>query len=270
MNDVILYSGGLDSFLVHQKLTSEGKNVRLVYFNIGSKCCSQEIELFRSHDFEQVISEPVEVYDNLRMGFLETSTAFVPNRNILAAVMAHSVTNSDKIWIGGTLSDRVNDNNEKVFSYLSNLLTYMYNKQITITSPFYNDHKCNLIKEYVSTNGWNHYKNSRLAQLALIKATFSCYTPGVKQNVVYTFDDNDNCYGLTKECLECPACFRKCMSLYSGGIFIPMKNTEKSKELVDHYMNEAVEGLKDDNDIMKDRFLATKNYVEKLRNCWEN
>lgn len=267
----VLYSGGLDSFLTlnHLKTFTDDtrNNMTLLYFNLGAKCNNSEIELFNSANFKRYVSEHVHISDCLNMGNLEDAHAYIPNRNILAAIMAHSITNSDYIWIGGTKSDRVNDNNSRVCTDLSNMLTYMHDKEITVDSAFYDFHKCELVKEFTETKGWGNYESNTEAKHALIYSTFSCYNPCFcKKTVTAVIDDDDYKEIVTydtKECLTCPACFRKNMSLYAGGIFIPMKITDSSKSMIKKYYDEAVENIDDEN--MKPRYEATISYVDALK-----
>ena len=266
MQHVILYSGGLDSFLTRQYLTSKKIDSILLYFNIGARCTGAEIELFNKDDFKSVINEGVTISDVLSLGSMETESAYIPNRNIIAAIAAQSVFDANNIWIGGTLSDRVNDNNDEVFRDLSNLLSKMHQRKITITSPFYGEHKCDVVRDYVLTNGWGHYTNQQDARKSLIKATFSCYNPLSSEQDVEIKCAEEVLTIKTKECLECNACFRKCMSMFAGGIFIPMKRTDKSVDIVRHYIDEA----KNSNDsAMKSRFNMTIRYGDALGTYWK-
>lgn len=265
MNDVILYSGGVDSFLVHHALNRDNIQHSLLYFDLGGKYSENEVSLFQSNEFKHYIGQEVKISKCLNMGVLEHDDAYIPNRNIVATIMAHSVCGYDNIWIGGTLSDRVNDNNSEVFLRISDLLSHVHGKKITITSPFWNDHKCQLVKDFVDTNGWTQYESRITAQQALINSTFSCYYPNETKIVTACIDDTKYHAYYTKECLNCPACFRKVMSLFSGGIFIPMKF--EALPLISKYTKEAVDYINSDNDgIMKPRMEATIQYEESFRN----
>jgi len=273
VNDVVLYSGGIDSFLVHHYLCKQGIDHKLLYFDLGGKYSVNEVELFENYIFKRNIKQDVIVSECLQMGELEHEDAFIPNRNILAAIMAHSVTNYDRIWVGGTLSDRVNDNNQKVFETISSLLSDMYQKTITVDSPFWQNHKPDLVKEFVEDNGWKQYDSKLEARKALVYSTFSCYYPvSEKHSVDIYFDDADTLYcTLTSECMNCPACFRKCMSLYDGGIFIPM--SKNAKTIAEKYYNESKEYIKQSDDVFGDtsmlgRMEATVKYCDHLFEYW--
>ena len=272
MNDVVLYSGGLDSFLVHHHLNKINRPHKLLYFDLGGRYRINEVSLFESYIFKRNIKQEVEVSECLRMGSLEHEDSFIPNRNILAAIMAHSVTGYSNIWIGGTLSDRVNDNNREVFNKLSNLLTEMYSKHpfcetINVTSPFWDLHKPDLIRDFCSSKGWGQYHSDFDAKKALVESTFSCSNPISEEKVCKVFYDNccDKFEILTKQCMKCPACFRKCMSLFAGGIFVPL--SEDARSIVDKYYNEAV---KDQSSSMRGRMMATIEYCNYLTNYWSH
>lgn len=269
MNDVVLYSGGLDSFLVHHYLKKNDIDHRLLYFDLGGKYSNNEISLFQSDKFISTLNQNVEISKCLNMGSLEHEDAYIPNRNIVATIMAHSICNCDNIWIGGTLSDRVNDNNREVFLHISNLLSKVHNKKITVTSPFWDDHKCALIKYFVDNNGWGLYNNRIDVQQSLINCTFSCYYPDEEKTVTAIIDNNTQYKYTTRECMKCPACFRKAMSLLAGGIFVPLKFTAQA--LINKYNEEAIRYINDaDNDrVMLPRMLATIRYEEKFRQAMD-
>lgn len=266
-NNVIMYSGGLDSFLTYKYLINN-KDIKdtlsLLYFNLGARCTSAEIELFNTDSFKKhVTCDSFLISDALNLGDLETESAYIPNRNILAAITVNSITGADRIWIGGTLSDRVNDNNDHVCYQLSNLLSSMHNKDIKIDSPFYDQHKCDIVRNYIETNGFGHYNDKHEAQISLLESTFSCYNPLSTARIVNTFIDREVIQIKTRECLCCPACFRKCMSMYAAGIYIPMGDSNVSKKIIERYYREAKKEI-DCDCIMRPRYSATINYVDRF------
>lgn len=282
MNNVVMYSGGIDSFLTHQWLKHNAIDHELIYFNLGTKYANDEINMFQSDGFISYVKEKVNISDCLHMGSLEHEDAHVPNRNILTAIMANSVTGYDNIWIGGTLSDRTNDNTSKCFKTLSSLLSYVNDRKITISSPFWMNHKPDLVKSYVETNGWSLLPDRNEARKSLVLSTFSCYYPNESKVVEVMFEDPEDSiyqerkpiYIETTECLECKACFRKCMSLYAGGIRIPMLKTDKSMTIVNEYECEAIESLNriretHSADLMKSRYEWTIRYCDYVRKAWK-
>ena len=276
MNDVIMYSGGVDSFLVHQWLRSNKIDHELIYFNLGGKYSNNEINLFNTDAFLKYVGQNVSISDCLHMGSLEEEDAHIPNRNLLTAIMAQSVTGYQNIWIGGTMSDRTLDNTFDCFHRLSSLLSIVNKKKIKVTSPFWANHKAELVKQYVNSKGWNLCESNNDARDSLITSTFSCYYPNEEKKVKIVYrDSEDTIYTghetreiITTECLNCKACFRKCMSLFAGGIMIPMLKTEESIKLVTDYYNESMEGLQNPDDPMSIRYQWTIRYCDYLKQLW--
>ena len=273
MKTVVLYSGGLDSFLTHMNLKFRKIDHSLLYFDLGGKYSKCERDLFNSEGFHKWVDEPVQISSNLMMGNLEDETAYIPNRNILAAIMAHSITDADVIYLGGTLSDRVNDNNPVLFAEIGKMLSNVHQKNIKIGSRFFKWHKPDIVKSFVLTNGFKNYETIDDAKTALVEATFSCYYPDsedAKYYVTffkggYNWDKIEAYHQIEVKdnvCLECPACFRKNMSLFAGGIFVPMWNTDTAKETITHYYEEAKKHIHDHRDPMHSRYVWTLRYCK--------
>lgn len=268
---VLLYSAGLDSFLTYQYLKECGIDFDMVYFDSGARCCSAELEILNSDLFKKIIGN-VEIRKELFFKDIEQDDAFIPNRNILAAICAQGLNNYDVIYLGNSLSDRVNDNNKLVFDKVGDLLSNMYDKKIEVTSPFYDRHKCDILLDCLNYN-WNDINLKASIYDIAFNLTFSCYNPKKKEIKTYCEFDNRNFIKHTKECGECAACFRKRVVLNYYGLFIPMKMTDKSKTMINKYEREAKSVLKtskyEDKEKMLPRFLSTIDYVEKLKKYYE-
>jgi len=216
IKEAILHSVGLDSFILKHYLFIHGHKFDCLYFNHGGRYVENEMKYLDSN---------VKIITNLCFADIEKPDAFIPNRNILMSVMANSL-GYDKIWIGGSASDRVNDNNEKVFDQLSDFLTKMTGKVVKVDSPFWNCYKEDMIRWYINNGGTPEH---------LITKTFSCFNPLKEQRIVMRYSNPlDNFDYTTTECLNCPACFRKCVSVWSAGHFIPFIN----KDIIKKYKNE--------------------------------
>lgn len=255
--EVLLYSGGLDSFLTFQYLKKLNHNVDLVYFDSHAKCCEAELQLFSDSLFKEVIGN-VEVRDELFFKDIEQDDAFIPNRNVLAIICAQGLRNYDVIYLGSSLSDRVNDNNKIVFDKISDLLSHMYDKKITVTSPFFDIHKCDIMKDFIE-NDWNNLIPRYTINVIADELTFSCYDP--------SYD------GKWKECQCCPACFRKRVVFNYCGYFMPMRDTNEVRNMVEKYYDEAkskliLTNISHEFDNMIPRFKSTIDYVENLKEFW--
>lgn len=251
--DVLLYGGGIDSFIARQYLVDHGlprpQDLCCLYFNHGGRYTSNELDKIEELPFPVVINNFMQFKD------IETHDAFIPNRNILLATMANSF-GYDKIWIGGTKSDRVNDNNEKVFERLSEFLTSVHGRYIKIDSPFWDCYKDDAVKWYVK----------RYDPMNLVKHTFSCYDPlpEKRETFVAIVDEKTTTVNTwfsyhTEECLMCSACFRKCAVLYSGGLLLRFANKEIIRKYEKEFENEI---------LLNTRAERTLSYINRIPPAW--
>lgn len=222
--EAILCSVGLDSFILKRYLELYKHKFDCLYFNHGGRYVENEMKY---------LDPSVKIITNLNLKDIEALDAFIPNRNILMSIMANSL-GYDKIWIGGSASDRVNDNNEKVFNQLSEFLTSMTGKTVRIDSPFWNSYKEDMIRWYVRSGG---------STIDLITKTFSCFTPlSVPQKIEMRYSNPvDNFSYETTECLNCPACFRKCAAIWSIDHFIKFYNPDIIKKYKTEFTNCLIE-----------------------------
>jgi len=221
---VLLYSGGIDCFLAHWKINLE--DPILVYYNIRTRYAMAEMKFLQEKKVNVLVD------NTFSFGDIEEDTAFVPNRNLHLAMHA-ACKYSPKVYIGGTASDRVSDNNKDIMNLLSCITNKSVDRgeEIVITSPFWDTHKCELAQQYCED----------FSPESLERSTFSCYTP--------TKED--------KECLNCVACFRKSVILNSIGIF---RNT-RNRTIVKKYWME----FKDDEDAeVNPRKKTTLEYVKRI------
>lgn len=135
MKIVILYSGGLDSFILkkYAEKTYPDAEVKCLYYKHGADSEDKEIE--RLPDFVEVRNldwlsqkiRPVVKKDDPFAGAI-----YIPGRNLVFAVLAASQELADEIWMG-TVWDEDNpqgtDKNELFRSSTSSLISY-------VLSPF--------------------------------------------------------------------------------------------------------------------------------------
>ena len=225
VKEAILHSAGLDSFILKHYLDIHGHKFDCLYFNHGGRYVKNEVKYLDSY---------VKIITNLNLRDIEALDAFIPNRNILMSVMANSM-GYDKIWIGGSASDRVNDNNEKVFEQLSDFLTKMNGRVIKVDSPFWHVYKEDMIEWFLKNGGKIH---------DLAEKTFSCFEPlktpqNIQLTTQYTYQ--------TTECLNCPACFRKCVSMWSARVYIPFNNKSIIKKYQTEFSNCLIKTPRSEN-----------------------
>lgn len=206
MKEALLFTAGIDSFIARKYLLDHGRKFDNLYFNHKGKYCNVELEYIKRLDIY------VDVIENMNFSSIEQPSAFIPNRNVLMTIMANSL-GYDMIWIGGSKSDRVCDNNEKVFSNLSEFLSRMNGKHISIDSPFWDCYKEDMIRWYITTS-----VDQIQAKKELLMNTFSCFTPLPDYQNQEVFINGNKTKNITRECWNCNACFRKNAVLYSCGI----------------------------------------------------
>ena len=238
VREAMLCSVGLDSFILKRYLELQRHEFDCLYFNHGGRYVENEMKYLDSS---------TKIITNMCFQEIEMPNAFIPNRNILMSIMANSL-GYYAIWIGGSASDRVNDNNEKVFEQLSDFLTKMTGRITKVDSPFWNSYKEDMILWYVRNGGVPEH---------LISKTFSCFNPlPVAQKISLRYSNSmDNFDYDTTECLNCAACFRKCVSIWSTGHFIPFRNIDIVKKYKIEFTNCLIETTRSRN---------TLSYIKKL------
>ena len=237
--ECLLFTSGIDSYIARDYLIDQGHDFDCLYFNHGGRYCENEIRKIKMLPFNVLIT------DRLFLGDLEEEDAHIPNRNILMTIMAQSM-GYQKVWLGGSLSDRVGDNKSEVYQRLSELLSSINESYTRIDSPFYDCYKDDMVKWWVSKHP------SQRINLAM--DTFSCFLP--LNEPTETEITVQGCKGkfYTDECLCCAACLRKCAVLWSGDIFIQ----HKARPLIDHYEKEFSKPV-----IENSRSIGTMNYIKR-------
>lgn len=177
---ILLFSGGIDSFVAYHYL---GKP-QTVYFNLHTKYSDKELKVVKSLIPDTSIEDCINFESREEAG-----TAFVPYRNLHLALLANKY--SDTIVIAGLKDDMVNDKNEVVFLQFSRLMSDMMGRTITVTSPFWDMTKADVVRWYLHNGG----TKEQLLQ------TISCYS---EEDTIY--------------CGKCPACFRKWNALQYNGV----------------------------------------------------
>ena len=210
-SSVTLYSGGIDSFILLEYVRQcIDKDTKPIYFDMGHRYSGVE------RDFVNKTPGALIDDESIYLGDIEEKSAFIPNRNILLATVAVSKY-SNKIFVGGSKSDRICDNNETVFNLLAELLTKTDGRGnvITITSPFWEMYKDDMVGWY--TNVVNK------GQTRLLTETFSCFQPLSAPNTVSVFliGSSTSINYTSRHCFSCPACFRRNAVLSNTAYILP-------------------------------------------------
>lgn len=211
MKKVLLYSGGMDSWLIDKLWKPDIK----LYVNMHTEYSQQEIS--RLPKDVKVVDFPLVQYS------LENS--IIPLRNAYLFMVACNETGFESVMIclGALNGDRINDKSTLFVNLLQPLLTYLYmpqqsqpGKEVTVALPFKDYSKRELLEQYVKEGGTleEAWQNS-----------FSCYHP---------IHD--------KPCLSCKACFRKAIPFIVAG----RKFQDSEKEKIKNYVNKMVLNNMDD------------------------
>lgn len=185
MKKVLLYSGGMDSWLISNIWKPDIK----LYVNMHTRYSEQEIKKIKENN------EDVTIID-FPLGQWEREDAIIPLRNLYLVMVACNITYDEdvEICLGATAGDRVLDKSSEFVTKTNDLLNYLYKpqhwipkgKQVKINIDFKSKTKTELIKMFVE-NGGNIDE--------AFHKSFSCYNP------------INGC-----ECWKCKPCFRKFVS----------------------------------------------------------
>lgn len=188
MKKVLLYSGGMDSWLIDKIWKPDLK----VYVNMHTRYSEEELKK---------LDESVTVID-FPLGQWERPDAIIPLRNLYLVMAICNITNSEDvdICLGATAGDRVLDKSYIFASKATDLLNYLYQpqwwipqgKKVRVNIDFKDKTKEDLLALYVDQGGNldDAFNNS-----------FSCYNPDLNGH----------------ECWHCKPCFRKFVAFDSVG-----------------------------------------------------
>lgn len=201
MKKVLLYSGGMDSWLIDKIWKPDVK----LYIDMNTRYSKEEIERLP----DDVIIE------KLDLGKWEREDAIIPLRNLYLVMLATNY--GDDICLGATAGDRVLDKSPQFAYKASDLLSFLYTKQhwteerkINVNLDFKGMTKKELISKYLQEGG-----NLEEA----VNGSFSCYYP----------EDN-------QECWQCKPCFRKYVAFKMNGYDFGAK----IDNIVKNYMAENI------------------------------
>lgn len=214
MKKVLLYSGGMDSWLIDKIWKPDIK----VYVNMHTRYSDEEIKKIKERN------EPVLIVD-FPLGQWERDDAIIPLRNLYLVMVMCNITGSEDvdICLGATAGDRVLDKSPEFVDKANDLLNYLYQpqhwipqgKKVRINIDFKSKTKTQLIKEFVEAGG-----NIDEA----FKRSFSCYNP-----------QGD------KECWQCKPCFRKYVSFKLNGYKF---DAETEKTVIEYLEREIIPQIK--------------------------
>jgi 7-cyano-7-deazaguanine synthase len=217
---VLMFSGGLDSYLALLTLLDNGINPKLVYVQHGSK--NDEEQLKQAKRLAVLHGKELIVDGSLSLGGWERENAFIPNRNGFLAFVGALYGN--RIWFAIMDGEQTYDDcKQDTFLAISLSLSKLSGTPVTVDSPFWHLTKAEVIKRL-----------SREFQIKL-PLTYSCHK------------------GTDKHCGECSACFRRAVAFQLNNIKEEYITNPFSTELAKSYFAKAEAGHygKRDDEILK-------------------
>lgn len=209
MQKVLLYSGGMDSWLIDKIWKPD----RRIYIDMHTRYSKQEIESIKLR------RNDVEIID-FPLGQWEREDKIIPLRNLYLPMIICNITGEEDvdICLGATAGDRVLDKSKDFVAKANDLLNYLYQpqwwipngKKVNINIDFKDYTKEDLLQKYLEMGGDLD---------TAFNESFSCYEPDEKGNV----------------CYACKPCFRKFVAFETMGYkfsedvlrkIIPYINTE--------------------------------------------
>lgn len=193
---VLLFSGGMDSVMFDLLLKPDV----LLYIPTGSNYENIETMKIKELARNNIIDgdKLIIMKETLNLSPFERDDLIVPNRNAYLVLMASHF--GETIYLGSVYGDRSYDKDKTFYKLMEDLLNHMWleqhwteQREFSVTSPYKDTTKTELIKEYVAAGG----------KVQNILDSYSCYR------------------GLTQACGICKPCVRKAVSLYCNEIDVP-------------------------------------------------
>ena len=206
MTKILLYSGGLDSWLISKLWKPDIK----LYVDMKTKYSAKEISnLYKNEEQFNLIDFP--------LGQWERDDAIIPLRNLYLIMVACNYTGSDdvEICIGATHGDRSLDQSLKFAKQAEDLMNYLYTaqhwipngKKVKVVMPYKDYTKTELVKEFIANGGDINEAFNK---------SFSCYTP------------------INGEpCWECKPCWRKMISFLLNGYEFSKEIKDKVRSIIE-------------------------------------
>lgn len=194
MKKVLLYSGGMDSWLMSKLWNPDIK----LYVDMKTRYSENELAKIKAKEDDVTVVE-------FSLGQWERDDAIIPLRNMYLAMVACNVTGSEdvEILIGATAGDRVLDKSPEFVDKATDLLSYLYTPQHWIPEGK-KVRVCIDFKKYTKTDMLRMFKEQGGDLDEAFHQSFSCYDP---------VDGH--------ECWACKPCFRKFVAFASVGYEFP-------------------------------------------------
>lgn len=208
MKKVLLYSGGMDSWLLDKIWKPD---IRL-YVNMHTKYSESELQRIRK------CGEDVTILD-FPLGMWEREDAIIPLRNMYLIMAACNITGEEDVEVcfGATAGDRILDQGNEFANKACELLNYLYQPQHWI--PKGKNVRVVTFKHLTKTQMLRTFLDMGGDINEAMKSSLSCYN-----------SHNDT------ECWSCKPCFRKFVAFDVNGY----KFTNSEIKTAIKYMREHI------------------------------
>ena len=201
MKKVLLYSGGMDSWLIDRLWKPDVK----LFFDIGTENNKKELERVSKRNDVTIVKLPLSQFEQ------KDNNYFLPLRNL--HFVTYAAHYGDVICLGATGSSTHRDKNDVFANLCENTINYLLQEQsdtfVKVVMPYRGKTKTEILAEYLRKNGGGIEQ--------CYEETFSCYNP----------DDNG------QPCMNCTSCFSKFTAFYNNGY-------QFDKETVDKFVNNVL------------------------------
>ncbi len=224
-SDILLFSGGLDSFIAYYYLNKP----QTLYVDLHHKYAIKEkeavVELSKLLKMNTIIDS-----STLDLSKHEEADADIPMRNMFLAMNAAYY--GDNVYVISQRGETsIPDRSPKFFSMASKDISFLMKKPIMVSTPFLKMTKTIMVKWYIE----NDYSVENLLK------TVSCFS-----------STNG------KQCGKCGSCFRRFISLEYNGIHEDYENNMLEWDQIPIYIKKMKNGEYD-----KQRTLETKQVLTK-------
>lgn len=182
--NVLLYSGGLDSFIAYHLLREDGSDWLPVYVDMGTRYSDKELA---------ALDDTLVPYTVLKLrdiGAYEQENAFLPQRNMMLLTFVQGAFNADRIALAAVRGEYSRDKHEQFFKLASQVLSYTGGKPVECFSPLLRMTKTKALRTYLK----HGHSVERLA------TTVSCYD------------------ARHRACGACMSCYRRWVAYENNGL----------------------------------------------------
>lgn len=239
---VLLYSGGMDSYIAYWYLRREMKipneDILLLYVPLGHKYQNEELDVVRKSYRLFPFGTALHIESSiLNLGPKEEPSAYIPLRN---SFLAHAASfYGDNIWLISQKGEtNLGDRSIRGFKLMGETLTHLYDdgRTVTVDSPFWTMTKVDMVR-------W--YKEAGL-NVEKLKETHACYNPQYVFPASTWEERCDPSWTMKTEtvpCGTCSACFRRWMAMSLNDISEDYEVNPWETETAKEYLERGVQGF---------------------------